>query len=284
MKHLKPFNESFFSPTLSQEDIEDIKDIFQDLIDEYNMFYDCDPNDYIDGNIYYKYGQFPSKESTTTPYEFKIGIQQITSPLIGVKRNPNNLLSTREKRYKFQHDIEQFEERLKNMGFKIRGTHKNYFAKFFEVDCVIIISKKSINETNESKIPKPYTEDIVKDVFSELTDKYDDIIMKINPGAQEIIITLLENKKYEIDGKIYFSENKFEFLQLLRKDIDSLVHRFLEYHVDEKDEKLLAKVSRSEYTNFYSGHSKSLRIHYVPDSAYNRANHVLNNHLYLLGK
>ena len=36
MKHLKPFNESVDNK-FTQEELDDIKDIFQDLIDEHNM-------------------------------------------------------------------------------------------------------------------------------------------------------------------------------------------------------------------------------------------------------
>ena len=55
MRHLKKFNESATNSFFTQEQVDDIKDVFQDLIDEFNIIKDPDNTNseqQIDGEIF----------------------------------------------------------------------------------------------------------------------------------------------------------------------------------------------------------------------------------------
>jgi len=130
---------------------------------------------------------------------------------------------------------------------------------------------KHLKGFNESNL---FTETIAKEIFTELSDKYDDIELDFNPGEQTITIKILK----EFDWQV---------LQELKKDIDFLVHRFLKYHYEEKDEKLMACVGKLRYSNFFSGSQRlfaptELIIFYVPDNSSNRSYYSIKNHLYLI--
>lgn len=117
MKYIKTFKllEKLQQDVLTASDIEEIKDVFQDIIDEYDIL-NKRPEDAT--SMYYIYTKFP--RSVINPYELRIDIE-----------NTDTLTS--EQRIKFYDDMNSFSERLIDMGFKIS------FFSFYKN--VIIVSK-----------------------------------------------------------------------------------------------------------------------------------------------
>lgn len=127
---------------------------------------------------------------------------------------------------------------------------------------------KHLKGFNESNL-FTFTETIAKEIFTELSDKYDDIELNFHPGEQTITIKILK-------------EFDWQALQGLRKDIDFLIKRFLKYHYEEKDEKLMAYVRTFDYSSFFTGNQMELIIFYVPDNSSNRSYYSIKSHLYLI--
>jgi len=121
MKYIKQF-ESYGSfqkqnNVLDADDLQDIKDIFQDIVDEYDILYKK-PDRFREPELYYTYTQFP--KSASCPYELRIDIE-------------NKDILPRKTRMRLYDDMGIFRKRLIAMGFKI-----SFFSIYRNV---IIISK-----------------------------------------------------------------------------------------------------------------------------------------------
>ena len=102
MKYIKQFESLKQNSVLDADDIQDIKDIFQDIIDEYDILYKRPETD--NPQIYYTYTKFP--KSAFSPYELRIDIE-----------NKDTLTDERWKQ--LYDDMGVFSKRLIAMGFKI---------------------------------------------------------------------------------------------------------------------------------------------------------------------
>lgn len=129
MKYLKLFNES-----LSEDEIADIKDIFQDLIDEFDIeYFDDNDNDnyiYSLSGIYYNYNTFKYKISTGIKFYIYLFSDDGTW----------QQLTHMEKFKLFYSQLENFKQRLNLIGCNvdyidnIKGAYKEIFNYgFFEI-------------------------------------------------------------------------------------------------------------------------------------------------------
>lgn len=196
MKHLKYF-ESFEEDIESEgEDIKYhmmlIKDIFQDVIDDYHIEYSLNNElDYIDGLYYYI-----SYDKNNNYIEFDISYIE-------------------DETYAGSLDILKMDlsghiKRLENIGYDV----SKYDRKAVE-GCNITIRIKLPEELNESVSDSDYHIQAVKDVFQELFDEYD---MDLDDGSGSIGRHYLINYSdlykdrgftlwlYEINSKRYSSD------------------------------------------------------------------------------
>lgn len=130
MKYLKEYNNiikndilNSSSKNMTQSDIDDIMDVFQDLIDDYNIV--SFENSY-DNDISYEFIGFTgSREVYRSILSSKLEVEnfgslevKIFSPLVGNKITP----FTDKKIF---YDIDSFVERLKLMEYSVRKSGRN---------------------------------------------------------------------------------------------------------------------------------------------------------------
>lgn len=113
MKYIKEFNGSKY---FNQEEIDDIKDIFQDIIDEYNIEpYD---NNYLAGNSFtLKYLLFRYLDDIILHRNNHQPSTSIRIILFSIIKD--SVVLKYERQEELDADINNFIERLKNMGFKV---------------------------------------------------------------------------------------------------------------------------------------------------------------------
>lgn len=156
MKYLKAYNESS-SEQFTNDEIDDIKDVFQDLIDEYNI-------------MPYEYDEVDSITYILNTPSNKINIL-IYSP------SNNTGIKEFEDEYKLVDDVNSFCDRLELMGYSTiidteyaLNKQMNYeFIDMFKIE--IMKYSKSYNESLLYKFTSDEVQDI-KDIFMDISDEY----------------------------------------------------------------------------------------------------------------
>lgn len=122
MKHLKKFES--LNKYFTQEDLDDIKDVLRDIMDEHNLLLSTSENgknysndisiEYIDLKFYNTNAKYTHKIETDIKIEECNCIRVIVITNIPVSSSLNN-------------DILNFMERLRQMGYKVDRSDKPYY-------------------------------------------------------------------------------------------------------------------------------------------------------------
>lgn len=122
MKHLKKF-ESLADIFFTQEDLDDIKDVFQDVMDEYSLLLSSSDNgkNYTsDISVEYIDLKFYCVTPKSTRYSIKIEETNFIRVLVITNTSNHNLID----------DLKNVKKRLKLMGYKINESTWNFLYTF----------------------------------------------------------------------------------------------------------------------------------------------------------
>lgn len=128
MKHLKKYNENKSDSIFSPEDINDIKDVFQDLIDEYDMVSTT---------------KFPHTQNINLGISYRIIILQEKFLIrIYTPSKDGQIVPFKNDVYIFK-SISDFIERLQLMGYIVTRNYVYEDDNYQNLDFIIIRIKKT---------------------------------------------------------------------------------------------------------------------------------------------
>lgn len=158
MEHLNKYPK-YKRVELTEEDIADIKDVFQDLIDEHDIEYDPDekitPEEFSSTKTYNI-----SKTYTDSGALLKIEIE--------IYFNTKIISTTYSK---LENDIKNFVTRLKNMGFMVYTKDHGYGKDIEIMKANSLYTFEKFNE--KDMILTQENLDDIKDIFQDIIDDFD---------------------------------------------------------------------------------------------------------------
>lgn len=126
MKHLKLFE------SVSESDFDDVKDIFQDIVDEYDIYKISMHSgaQTLSSGLYYAYKFITGNASYNKSNSFRIEIYLINeSKRLGLRINETQF---DEDINKLKHDLENFKNRITQIGFDVEFRN--------ELNCEMLLS------------------------------------------------------------------------------------------------------------------------------------------------
>lgn len=228
MKHISRYNEYKKKVEITQDDVDDIKDVFQDIIDEYDFIYD--PNEDIGpfGDKSYNIDYF----YTNDEHLFKVQIEMYFN--IGAISQPIN---KNFKMYsKLKKDINDFVLRLKGMGFVACVTDHGYGKdiSIFRPDPETLKTFEKFNDKKMNLTDDDYNK--IKNVFQNIIDRYD-LVEDKNADVDTEEESGIKTFNYNINEEVFEIELWYDTSngQKLNKEIIMFIKRLrkMGYYVNK---------------------------------------------------
>ena len=235
---LPQFNESKLNESYSkdritqfnQEEADDIRHIFKDISDEFNLKY-IHINEYKNLlHIFTTIEDYPYFTEAMNEKELEIWI--VFSKVSGVYNS-----------HKFKLELQQFKKRVELIGYNINinNAYDDFFLRKMNIIEISIkkpvIESKKLNES--TNISKPIDMSILKDVFNDLVDEFD-IDIDYNRETTRSVKLIQINVSKDFDNKI------------LQSKVDALIYKSINYYYQETGNEITAYITKPNYKYFFS--------------------------------
>ena len=233
MRYLMKFNENNIEKSrFTQEEVDDIQDMFLDIVDEFSL-----TKSNVDYLIVGEYTFSKLKKSD----------------IIGAIMDDYELVRVIVC-YETMEPIKSFNElrdRLKSIGYSVNFNTWKMADKKIQFSFLI---RKNLNkkfESIDSAISKPIDMSIIKDVFNDLVDEFDDIDIDYNRQTSLGVKLIQISVSKDFDNKI------------LQSKIDALIYKSINYYYQETDNEITAYITKPNYKYFFSNNNINFYIYFV---------------------